>query len=110
MGKRLLDWDPVSQMATWHTYDEKEDKTYISYEQDVNRNLDFSKEMQANPDYMRAGIKNNRMHAAHIPASVALIWLTEHGVDVHNKHHMPAVKRLLNSREYAYLKTIPGRV
>jgi hypothetical protein len=44
------------------------------------------------------------VHVASIPTVVQLKWLTEYGVDLTNKDHMPAVKRLLNSDEWRYLK------
>lgn len=47
---------------------------------------------------------------ASIPASIQTKWLVELGVDVMNKDHWPAVKRLLNSNEYLYLRTAPGRL
>jgi hypothetical protein len=45
--------------------------------------------------------------AAHIPSVIMLKWLVEYGVDVMNKDHGPAVKRLLNSSEWRHLKRTP---
>jgi hypothetical protein len=41
--KRLLDYDPATGLKTFHDYDEAEDKTFISYEQDVEPILDRNK-------------------------------------------------------------------
>jgi hypothetical protein len=41
--KRLLDYDPATGLKTFHSYDEAEDKTFISYEQDVEPILDRNK-------------------------------------------------------------------
>ena len=48
--------------------------------------------------------------AASIPLAIIEKWRNEHGVDVFNPDHMPAVRRLLNSNEYLYLRTAPGRL
>lgn len=48
--------------------------------------------------------------AASIPMAVIEKWRNELGVDIFNPDHMPAVRRLLNSNEYAFLRTAPGRL
>jgi hypothetical protein len=45
---------------------------------------------------------------ADIPEIVYHVWLKEHGVDLFKKDHWPAVKRLLNSPDYRWLRTSPG--
>ena len=45
-----------------------------------------------------------------IPLVVYEMWLRQYGVDALNKDHWPAVRRLLNSSEWQYLRTAPGRV
>lgn len=47
---------------------------------------------------------------AEIPLIVAEDWLNRLGVDVFNKDHAPAVRRLLNDPDYLYLRSAPGRV
>jgi hypothetical protein len=86
--KRLLDFDPATGLKTFHTYDESEDKTFISYEQDVEQILDRNKRLQNDA----TGPMGDMVHVASIPSSVQLKWLIEHGVDVHNKDHMPGVR------------------
>jgi hypothetical protein len=98
--KRLLDYDPNTGLKTFHDYDETEDKTFISYEQDVEPILERNKRAQ-NEAY---GPMGDMVHVASIPSSIQLKWLIEHGVDICNQDHMPGVKRLLNSSEYRYLK------
>jgi hypothetical protein len=100
MSKRLLDFDPNTGVSTFHQYDETEDKTYVSYEQDVEQILERNKRL-ANE---ATGKMGDMVHVASIPTVVQLKWLTEYGVDLTNKDHMPAVKRLLNSDEWRYLK------
>lgn len=98
--KRLLDFDPTTGLMTFHDYDETEDKTFISYEQDVEPILERNKRAQNDA----SGPMGDMVHVASIPCSVQLKWLIEHGVDIHNKDHAPGVKRLLNSNEWRYLK------
>jgi hypothetical protein len=40
MTKRLLDYDPNTGLKTFHQYDEAEDRTILTYEQDVEQILD----------------------------------------------------------------------
>jgi len=47
---------------------------------------------------------------AEIPLVVAEKWRNEYGIDVLDKDHAPAVRRLLNSSEWLYLRTAPGRL
>lgn len=103
MTKRLLDYDPFTGMTTWHSYDETEDKTYVSYEQDVEPILDRNK--AAANDF--TGRMGDMVHVASIPSAVQLKWLVEYGVDVCNKDHMPKVKQLLNSSDWRHLKRVP---
>jgi hypothetical protein len=98
--KRLLDYDPFTGLMTFHDYDETEDKTFISYEQDVEPILERNKRAQNEA----TGRMGDMVHVASIPSSIQLKWLIEHGVDITNKDHMPRVARLLNSSEYRYLK------
>ena len=100
MSKRLLDFDPITGLKQFHDYDASEDRTVISYEQDVQPILDRNKELQNSA----SGPMGDMCHVASIPSSVQLKWLIEHGVDLSNKDHMPGVKKLLNSNEYRYLK------
>lgn len=48
--------------------------------------------------------------AASIPLIVVEKWKNELGVDVFDPNHKAAVRRLLNSSEWQYLRTAPGRL
>src|SRR3954464_7614394 len=98
--KRLLDYDPATGLKTFHSYDEAEDKTFVSYEQDVEPILDRNK-AAAND---ASGPMGDMVRVASIPCSVQLKWLIEYGIDITNKDHMPGVTRLLNSNEWRYLR------
>ncbi len=47
---------------------------------------------------------------ASIPNAIVEKWRNELGVDIYNPDHRDAVRRLLNSSEYLYLRTAPGRL
>jgi len=49
-------------------------------------------------------------HVARIPPIVYEIWLNEHGVDALNPDHRDGVIRLLNDREWHFLRTGKGRL
>ena len=109
--KRLLDYDPLSGLKTFHDYDDTTDTTFISYEQDVEPILDDNKRAEA--DFSRTGKLGEMVHVASIPVSVQLKWYVEKGVDVLNPDHKQAVAKLLDSAEWSYLKRAPlvlGRV
>ena len=48
--------------------------------------------------------------AASVPMAIIEKWRNELGIDVFNPDHREAVRRLLNSSEYLYLRTAPGRL
>ena len=47
---------------------------------------------------------------ASVPMAIIEKWRNELGIDVFNPDHKAAVRRLLNSSEYLYLRTAPGRL
>lgn len=48
--------------------------------------------------------------AASIPMALIEKWLNEMGVNVFNQDHLPKVLELLDSSEYLFLRTAPGRL
>lgn len=110
MDKRLFDYDPVLGITTYHYYDPITDTSYLEEVQEVGGQLDQNKALYNDEDFKRRGIKNEMMHAAHIPNIVIMKWKRELGIDLYNKEHMPKVKALLNSSEYRYLRTTNARL
>lgn len=102
MSERLLSCDPMTGMKVYHLYDTvADDGSFgLRYEQDTQPILDHNKEAQNEGFDKRADM----WHAAKVPAVVLMEWLTKHGVRYWDKNHGPAVKRLLNSDEYRYLR------
>ena len=75
---------------------------------DVEPILEHNKALYSMNDGYSPGREWRR--AASIPMAIIEKWRNEHGIDVFNPDHMPAVRRLLNSNEYAFLRTAPGRL
>lgn len=110
MTKRVLDYDPYTGVTTYFDYDYATDKTTVGMEQDVSLVLDVNKARQNETEYSKMGIKNEWWHMATIPTIVIERWKNEKGVDVFNKDHWKAVKRLLNDPDYKWLKATSGYV
>lgn len=100
MTERLLDYDPASGMREWFSYDHDNDAINIRYEQDVTDVLDACKSAQNESFDKRADL----WHAAHVPVGILMEWVAKHGVRAWDKNHAPAVRRLLNSNEYRWLR------
>lgn len=105
MDKRLLSYDPVTGLETWHSHDSLTDETTISYTADSTPILEKNKRMANNADYGKSGIKEEFWHYATIPVAVQMDWLINKGVDIYNKDHNKKVSALLNDPDYRYLKT-----
>jgi hypothetical protein len=118
MARRLLDFEPDSGVATYHAYDHEAKTTRIEVVQDAAPFLRVN-QARMNVDTATSGglngisrkqIADGWWHVACIPVGVQMKWLDDYGVDVLNKDHFPAVKRLLNDPDWRYLRTNPGRV
>lgn len=110
MAKRIVDYDPYTGVTTTFDYDHVSDTTYIGMYQDVSVILDRNKALQNDEDYSKNGIKTEWWHMCKIPNIVIEKWKNEKGVDVLNKDHWPAVKKLLNDPEWKWLKTTAGYI
>ena len=60
--------------------------------------------------YKHALGKKNMWRAASIPNIIVEKWLKEEGIDVMKEEHWPRVMAKLNSEEYKYLRTSPGKI
>jgi len=80
----------------------------VHREADVEPLLEQNKALYTSGDGYTPSREMRR--AASIPMAIVEKWKNELGVDVLNPDHLPAVRRLLNSSEYLYLRTAPGRL
>lgn len=101
MSEQLLDFNPATGMKTWFSSSEDDGGTWqVRYEQDTAPILDQNKSAQAD-GFDRRG---DMWHAAKVPTVVLMEWVVKHGVRAWDKNHAPAVRRLLDSNEYRYLR------
>lgn len=119
MGKkRLLEYDTAAGAAVYHEYDHHARTTLIHEVQDAAPFLRIN-QAEMHRDTATAGrlnsvsreqIRNSWWHVARIPVGVQMQWLREYGVDIFKREHWPRVQKLLNDRDWQYLRTNPGRV
>lgn len=109
---RLLDYDPVTGMSSWHEYDAQTRLTKIHTTYDdapVDATLERNKALYNEDDKGWSPTREWR-RVASIPTSVMHDWLVNEGIDVLNKDYWPAVKRKLNDSQWRHLRTAPGVV
>ena len=118
MSRRLLDHDPDSGVTTYHHYDDSTDTTAIETVQDVAPHLERAKAIRnANDggakglsDFSRQGIKRGMWYVGSVPIGVQYVWLKDHGVRMWDRNHWGKVLKLLESPDYAYLRTGVGKI
>lgn len=107
MTRRLLDYDPISGMASWFDYDST-DTMYITHEQQVGDIIDQATERRNDRDYSKAGIKEDWWHYARLPNIVIMEMKNKHGIDLMAaKPDWKSALKIIN-REYPHLKTTKG--
>jgi len=114
MSKRLLDWDPLTHTATWHSYDPATDETTIGTEQNTDQVIELNKAIQGIDNYSRMGIEASWWHVASIPNILIEKWRREGKVDVlrasKDEEEWKKLRRTLMDPEYRYLRTGTGRL
>ena len=103
--KRLLDYE--DGVATYHLYDEENDKTVIQTVQDVEPLLDINKRALENSD---PRWKGDMHHVASIPLVVYEAWWREFGGDPMSEEHLPKTIAKLNNKDWCKLRTKEGRI
>lgn len=103
MPKRLLDYDPVTGIETWHEYDAAEKKTKIHYvpTRDESPSLDIVAALRNDDDFTRKGIKQEFWRYAYIPNSLMLKWHIEEGIPLFDAEEY---NKKANTPEYSLLK------
>jgi len=88
--------------------DELTGEITIERVQDVEPVIEANKRAQSAGD----GFSPSRelREIAEIPMGVVELWRTVLGVDIFNRDHWPAVKRLLRDSEWRHLRTSPGGI
>ena len=106
----MTDWELVDD-GSWNglrkwmrATDEDEGTVQVAYDQ-----INLAETLAANRAAQAESFdkRGDMWHAATIPPIVEIEWLQKYGVRLNDPNHKPAIKRLLNSSEYAYLKRAP---
>ncbi len=103
--RRLIDRNPVTGETVWYEFNHADESATITHEQDVQLLLDRNRASAADDDKTKRGIKNDWWKYASVPNVVQVEWRQKYGVDMFNRDHQKAVFKLLNSPDYAFLKT-----
>jgi hypothetical protein len=80
----------------------------VHREADVEPLLELNKALATSGDGYTPSRELRR--AASIPLAIIEKWKNELGVDVFDQNDLPKVRQLLNSSEWLYLRTAPGRL
>lgn len=103
--RRLVDHNDWTGISTWHDYDSltKETHVFTTYQDaQTDRVLDHNHRL-ANRSDGWSKTKEWRL-AGYIPISV-MHWLLVHkGIDVLNREHWPAMRKILNSSDWRKLR------
>jgi hypothetical protein len=101
--KRILDYDPLSGMTTYHSFDANTGKSTIEYAQDQQAGVDRSKDLAS-----ALNKKEEWWPVGHITDLMALKWAKECGHKPYTKEWNEYAIKQLNSRDYAKLN--PNRI
>jgi hypothetical protein len=95
-------------VETWK-YIPHEDRILYRQSQVVDDHLELNKK-QYNAAPQFGGVEKSGMrHMARIPNAIVTQWMKE-GVNIFDKNHEKEVHRRLNSPEWRWLRTHPGRM
>lgn len=101
---QVLDYNPLTGERVLLNYDRHTEQLVMTHEQDVSRIRDKAREMAADTNRTRKGIKNDLWHYACVPNIAILDMRQRHGVDFFDRNHAKRVFELLNT-EYKEYKT-----
>jgi hypothetical protein len=101
----VLYHDPF--LGLTHEYAQVDDKTFmVRTSGDTQPILDANKEDANHAANWSAS--RDLHHVARIPPEIYTLWLHKYGVDALNPDHRDAVKKLLNDRDWLFLRTGGG--
>lgn len=103
--KPLVEVDPLTGGITEYSYDESAEAVITKSTTNVGPILEIAKEMQNDGTQGWVSSRKEMRLAAVIPPEVVELWHQKYGIDFYNKDHKPAIKRLLNSSDWRWLRT-----
>lgn len=107
MAGRFLGYDPALGLTEAFHIAPGQSSFAIETMQDVEPILENNKRRQNDGDGFTASREGR--YIASIPLVIIEKWKNELGVDIFNKNHQPAIRRLLNDPDWRYLRTSLGR-
>lgn len=103
--ERILDVNPLTGEWITFNWDNAGDKFVIGHHQDTTPIIEQNKRNLLEIDVHRKQAKEEWAKYACVPNIVVMEWKQKYGVDFFNRDHWPKVMSLINSRDYADLKT-----
>ena len=106
--KRLFSVDPWTGERTY--FISNGDGSFVLQSQaDVTAIVENNKTLYNHDD---GGWSQSRewRRVASVPNMIIHQWMVDYGVNVYNKEHAPAVRRLLNSSDWRTMRTAPGHL
>lgn len=100
MKRELLDYDPLTGIRQYFGWDNEGGEYLID---EIDRDL-TKQVIDQNKRIEGAGMGKDMRLAASVPPEVQLEWMTKYGVNMFDPNHKEAVRRLLNSNEYAHCR------
>jgi hypothetical protein len=114
LTRRLIDADPWSGVSTWFDYDHSTGDTIITRTQDVETVLDRARDLRNDGGHWKNNSKlddekvDMRLGAI-VPLIVVEKWLREEGANLlkagKDSDHLAACRKLVNSRDWQWLRT-----
>lgn len=106
MKRALLDYDPLTGIRSYFGWDADGNEYII----DEGSTSDTKQVFDQNKRIEGAGMGKDMRLAASVPAEVQQEWLTKYGVNMFDPNHKDAVRKLLNSNEYAHCRVNNFRI
>lgn len=102
MAKQFFNYDPDTNITTWHEYFADTDETILSYTGGFAKSeAEASQTLKNDEDYTRKGMKKDMVHYAHISDEQLLKWHIE-GINIKDTSEL---FRMVNKPEFSKLKT-----
>ena len=107
--KVLIDIDPLTGSKSIFEYDGSDGTFRVHEITDVSPTIEQNKLSQNDGTGGWNDDKSFR-HVARIPPAIVEMWRLIYGVDVMNRDHWPAVKRLLNDPDWKNIRSANWKV
>lgn len=110
MDKRVLGYDPLSGITTYHYYDHVTDETTIQEMADLEPLNRYRHELRKEESFSKNGIKKGQWLYASIHQLEQIKFLKKYGFSVFEKGREKEVFRILNTDpEFQICKTTTGQ-